>query len=125
MPRTNSLTLLLALAAVLDPLIASAQEQGCLGIECRRHAHFLTCDRPRDGATGLSARVVAVSRECSNQILSMQIDDAKAQALPPIIEVDLGGCISFTGQVGDLIQVALYERPSPDRKRYHFACKVW
>src|SRR4051794_35424323 len=32
MPRANSLTLLLALAAALHPLVTSAQEQSCLGI---------------------------------------------------------------------------------------------
>lgn len=125
MTRTNSFTLLLVLAAALHPLVTSAQEQSCLGIRCRGHAHFLTCDRPREGATVVSAHVIAVSRECSNEILSMRIDDAKARDLPAIIEVNLGGCISFAGQVGDLIRVALFERPRPDRKRYRFACNVW
>jgi len=125
MLRASSLTFLLALAAVLHPLLAFAQEENCFRMACRSHARFRTCDRPRDGATALSARVVAVSRECSNSILAMQIDDTKAHNLPSVFEIDLGSCISYAGQIGDLIQVALYERPTPDRRRYHFACKVW
>jgi hypothetical protein len=118
------LTFLLALAAIVQPLTASAQEKPCLNFECRAQGAFRTCDRPRDGAKILSARVLAVSRECSKHIVSLQVEDG-ANSLPTVVEIDLGPCIYFDGKVGDVIQIALLERHSPDVRRYHLACRIW
>jgi hypothetical protein len=40
-------------------------------------------------------------------------------------EIDLGPCVSFIGNVGDVIQIALHEPSNPDVQRYHLACRIW
>src|SRR5690349_5209802 len=101
MLRGQALSVYLATAIAAQPLAALAQQNDCLKIACRAVTDFRTCDRPHDGAKMLSARVLAVSRECSNNIVSMQIEDETADALPAIVEIDLGPCVYFSGKVGD------------------------
>jgi hypothetical protein len=129
MLRSGLHTFVLALAAVVQPLTASAQEEPCGGVRCRAIGSFRTCDKPLDGAKILSARVLATSRECSNSILSnivsVQVENGKANNLPDVIEVSLGPCAYFHGDVGDIIKVALRERHSPDVRRYQLACRIW
>jgi hypothetical protein len=125
MLRTTLLAFVLALAAVVQPYAALAQEKACMEVMCRARGTFRTCDRPLDGAKILSARVLAMSRECSNNILSVQVENERANSLPAVVEIDLGPCVSFSGKVGDATQVALREQHSPDVRRYHLACRIW
>ena len=125
MLRATSLIFALELAAVIQPYTASAQEKSCMEMSCRARGTFRTCDRPLDGAKTLAARVLAVSRECSDQIVSMQVDDGMTNRLPTLVEINLGPCIDFGGKVGDTIQIALRQPHSPDVRRYHLACKIW
>lgn len=129
MLRTTALAFLLAVAAVVQPLTASAQEKPCDGVRCRAIGSFATCDKPVEGAKIFSARVLAKSRACWNGILSdivsVQVEDGKANNLPGVIEISLGPCVYFHGDVGDVIKVALLERHSPDVRRYRLACRIW
>jgi hypothetical protein len=129
MLRSGLHTFVLVLAAVVQPLTASAQEKPCGGVRCRAIGSFGTCDKPVEGAKILSARVLATSRECSNSILSnilsVQVEDGKANNLPDVVEISLGPCVYFHGDVGDVIKVALRERHSPDVRRYQLACRIW
>ena len=121
----RSLTVVLALAGVVQPLTASAQDKSCIEAQCRALGHFRSCDKPFDGAKVFSARALAVSKECSNNILSVQVEDGSANHLPSVIEIDLGPCISFYGKVGDVTQIALREPHRPDVRRYKLACRIW
>ena len=124
--RARSLTFILALAAVVQPFTASAQDKSCLQVDCRALGSFRTCDRPRDGARIFSARVLTVSKECSNNILTVQVEDGKGSNLPTVVEIDLGPCVSFGGKVGEVIQIALDEPHSPDVRQYRrLACRIW
>ena len=67
----------------------------------------------------------ALSKECSNNILSVKVDDGKANNLPTVVEIDLGPCVRFSGEVGDVIQIALVEPHRPDLRRYGLACRIW
>jgi hypothetical protein len=98
MLRTTLLAFVLALAAVVQPYAALAQEKACMEVMCRARGTFRTCDRPLDGAKILSARVLAMSRECSNNILSVQVENERANSLPAVVEIDLGPCVSFSGK---------------------------
>src|ERR1700733_14162512 len=123
---TTSLIFLLALAAFVQPLSAFAQESGCPPrAQCRALGFFKTCDRPQDGARVFSARIMAVSRKCSHTIVSMRGEERSAENLPNVFEIDLGNCVSFNGNVGDVIQIALHEPPNPDVQRYSLACRIW
>jgi hypothetical protein len=121
----RSLTVVLALAGAVQPLTASAQDKSCMGARCRALGQFLSCDKPVDGAKVFSARVLAMSKECSNNILSVQVEDGSANRLPSVIEINLGPCISFYGNVGDVTQIALREPHRPEVRRYGLACRVW
>jgi hypothetical protein len=121
--RTTSLAFLLAVAAAVQPLTASAQEKSCPEISCRAVYSFRTCDKPRPGAKVLSGHVLGVSREC-NDIVQVQIEDWEANKVPRVVEIDIGSCASFAGKVGDLAQVGLVD-PSPDVRRYHLACRLF
>ena len=118
------LTFVLALAAIVQPFMASAQETPCFeGARCRAVGTFRTCDRPLDGAKILSAKVLATS--CSNHILSVQIDDVGTGGSPAVVEIDLGPCVFFDGKVGDVTKIALREPYRPDVRRYRLACGIW
>jgi len=123
--RNTSLVSIIAFALALETFPASAQEKSCPTMECRALGYFRTCDKPLDGAKILSARVLATSRECSNNILSVQVENGKANDLPPVVEIDLGPCVSFYGKIGDATQIALVEPPGLDMRRYHLACRIW
>jgi len=125
MVHTMPLTLLFALAVIVQPLAASAQEKPCPEVACRALGHFRTCNRTLDGAKVFSARVLAASRECSHNIFSVQVEDGKDSSLPAVVEIDLGPCVSFHGKVGDTTRIALVESPRPDMRRYHLACRIW
>jgi hypothetical protein len=122
---TRSLVVWLALAGVVQPLTASAQDKSCIEAQCRALGQFRSCDKPVDGAKVFSARILAVSKECSKNILSVQVEDGSANRLPSVIEIDLGPCISFYGKVGDVTQIALREPHRPDVQRYTLACRIW
>jgi hypothetical protein len=66
-----------------------------------------------------------VSRKCSHTIVSMRVEDRSAENLPNVFEIDLGNCVSFNGNVGDVIQIALHEPSNPDVQRYSLACRIW
>src|SRR5215213_6242538 len=99
MLRTTALAFLISAAAVVQPLTASAQEKPCDGVRCRAMGSFATCDKPVEEAKILSARVLAKSRECRNGILSdivsVQVEDGRANNLPDVIEISLGSCVYF------------------------------
>jgi len=115
----------LALAGIVQPLTASAQDKSCIEAQCRALGQFRSCDKPVDGAKVFSARILAMSKECSKNILSVQVEDGSANRLPSVIEIDLGPCISFYGKVGDVTQIALREPHRPDVQRYKLACRIW
>src|SRR5262245_39635185 len=127
MLRTTVLAFLLALAAVAQPVTASAQEEPCDRVACRAIRPFRTCDKPLEGVTILSARVLAKSRECRKDMLSnvvsVQVEDAHANNLPDVIEISLGACTILDRNVGDVIKVAVQERHSLDVRRYQLACR--
>jgi hypothetical protein len=126
MRRIGLLTFILAFAAVVQPIAASAQDKSCSEEECRALGTFRTCKRPRDGAIIFSARVLASSKECPNNILWVRVEDGKASNLPTVVEIDLGPCVSFSGEVGEVIQIALNEPHRPDVRRYRgLACRIW
>jgi hypothetical protein len=114
-----------ASAALFSSLTAHARDRGCLDLACRGLNWFRTCDRPSDGRQTLSMRVVAVSQDCGSEIMTLEVENSKANNLPPLIEIDLGECVKFSGTVGATIQVALQQLHSPDRRRYGLACRNW
>ena len=59
-------------------------------------------------------RVVAVSQDCGSEIMTLEVENSKANNLPPLIEIDLGECVKFSGTVGATIQVALQQLHSPN-----------
>jgi hypothetical protein len=128
MLRSGLHIFVLALTAVAQPVTASAQkEEPCGEVQCRAIRPFRTCDKPLEGATILSARVLAKSRECRNDtlsnVVSVQVEDAHANNLPDVIEISLGSCTILDRNVGDTIKVAESERHSPDVRRYQLACR--
>jgi len=125
MVRIISLIFVLVVSVVVHPIAASAQDTSCYEVQCRALGFFRTCNRPREGANVFSARVLALSKECSNNILSVKVDDGKANNLPTVVEIDLGPCVRFSGEVGDVIQIALVEPHRPDLRRYGLACRIW
>jgi hypothetical protein len=124
MPRFMLLAFLLAGAAVSQLPAASAQDKGCLDFACRANYPFRTCDKPLPGTKVFSGRVLAVSKECSNTIVQMQIENWEASRLPRVIEVVIKSCGYFAGKIGDFAQVALIE-PSPDVRRYDLECSLY
>jgi hypothetical protein len=110
------------LATASQTFTASAQEGRCLEFACRALYPFRTCDKPLAGAKVLSVRVLAKTAECRNLILSVRVEKGEANNLPDVVEIDLGSCIFFDGNVGDLTQIALLE-PRPDVRRYNLACR--
>jgi hypothetical protein len=126
MLSSKSLFVVSVLAAIQQPPIAAAQEKpSCIEIVCHAPGPFRTCDRPREGAKTLSAQVVGVSKECSNNIISVQVEDETENSLRAVVDVSLGPCVYFDGKVGDKIKVALSRPLSPDLRRYQLACRVW
>jgi hypothetical protein len=125
MIRILPLTLVVALTPVLRPDPAIAQQDRCQDMACRALGSFRSCDKPLNGAKVFSARVIGLSRDCSDNIVSLQIDDAKGNNLPAVVEIDLGACVFFSGKVGDATQIALAQPHSPGVRRYHLACNVW
>jgi hypothetical protein len=125
MLRMMPLTIIVVLAAVLRPFPAFAQQSRCGDMLCRALGNFRSCDRPLDGAKVFSARVVGLLRDCSNNIMSLQVDDAKGDNLPAFVEIDLGACVSLSGKVGDTTQIALAQPRGPGVRRYHLACNIW
>jgi hypothetical protein len=123
MQRLVPVALFLALIAIFQPL-ASAQGKACVPIACRAEYPITTCDKPRPGAKVLSGRVLGMSRDCSNDIVQMQIEQWEANKVPPVIEVVVGPCGRFMGKVGDPAQVAVME-PAPDIRRYDLACRYF
>jgi hypothetical protein len=122
MPRHVSLALFLALMAIVQPL-ASAQDKQCVPVRCRAEYQFTTCDKPRPEAKILSGRVLGVSRECSNDIVEMEIEQWEANKVPPV-DVVVRPCGRFVGEVGDRAQVAVME-PAPHVRRYDLACRYF
>src|SRR4051794_2157799 len=130
MLRSTLFTFLLALAVAGQPLMASAQETPCIRVTCRATVLFKTCDRPRDGAKVVSARVLATSLECrgnsvAKNILTVHVEDSAAGDLPDVVDIDLGSCVHFVGKPGDVIQIWLFGPLRPDVREYGLACKVW
>src|SRR5882672_3117712 len=87
--------LVVALAAVLQPYAVAAQQSRCHEMLCRAQGYFRSCDRPLNGAKVFSARVIGLSKECSDynvwvNIVWLEVDDAKANNLPIVVEIDLG-----------------------------------
>jgi hypothetical protein len=117
-------TFLIALFAVGEPIVTSAQEAACLQADCRAMYHFTTCDKPLPGAKVLSGRVISLSRECSNQIVQIQVENWEAEKVPPVIDIVVGACGRFAGKAGDLTQVAAKD-PKPNVRRYHRACSLY
>jgi hypothetical protein len=124
MHHTMSLTLVAALAAALQSYAATAQQNRCQQM-CRAIYSFKSCDKPLDGAKVFSARVIGLWTECSDNIVRLRVEDAKANTLPDKIEIDLGACQFFSGKVGDVTQIALAGPHSSDARRYHLACSPW
>ena len=124
MLQRMSFALVAALAAVFQPHAATARQKSCPEMMCRAIYSFTSCDRPSNGARVFSARVVGLSRDCSDNIVSLQIDEAKGNNLPAVVEVDLGACLFFSGKVGDATQIALAQPPSPNVRRYHLGCSL-
>jgi hypothetical protein len=108
--------------AIVQPL-ASAQDKQCVPVRCRAEYQFTTCDKPRPEAKILSGRVLGVSRECSNDIVEMEIEQWEANKVPPV-DVVVRPCGRFVGEVGDRAQVAVME-PAPHVRRYDLACRYF
>jgi hypothetical protein len=79
---------------------------------------------PQPGAKLLSGRVLALPRECSGEIIQIQVEDWEAERVPPIIDIVVQSCGRFTGKTGDLTQVAVMD-PKPDVRRYQRACSLF
>jgi hypothetical protein len=124
MPRLVSFTHFLALIAVVQPTAAFAQDKECVPISCRAVYRLTTCDKPRSGATIFSGRVVSVSRECSNDVVQVQIEDGETNRVPPVVEIIVRPCGHFVGKVGDLTRVAVMN-PTPTVRRYDLACRYY
>jgi hypothetical protein len=121
MLRLVSFTLFAALFAFDEPVAVSAQDAECLQMDCRAISPFTTCDKPRPGAKLLSGRVLGLSRECSGEIIRMQVENWEAEKVPPVIDIVVESCGRFEGKAGDLTQVAVMD-PKPDVRRYQRAC---
>ncbi|UZE47634.1 hypothetical protein [Rhodopseudomonas sp. P2A-2r] len=124
MLRLVSFTLFAALFAIDEPIAASARAAECLQMDCRAIYRFTTCDKPRPGAKLLSGRVLALSRECSGEIIRMQVENWEAEKVPPVIDFVVQACGRFAGKAGDLTEVAVMD-PRPDVRRYKRACLLF
>lgn len=85
---------------------------------------FTTCNKPLPGAKLLSGRVIALSRECSSQIIQIEVENWEVEKVPPIIDIVVGACGRFEGKAGDLTQVAVMD-PKPSVRRYQRACSLY
>lgn len=124
MLRLVTFTHFLALIAVVQPTAAFAQDKGCVPISCRAEYPLTTCDKPSAGATLFSGRVVSVLRECSNDVVQVQIEDGETNRVPPVVEIIVRPCGRFFGKVGDLTRVAVMN-PTPTARRYDLACRYY
>lgn len=124
MLRLLSFTLFAALFALDEPIAVSAQDAECLQMACRAIYPFTTCDKPRPGAKLLSGRVLALSRECSGEIIRMQVESWEAEKVPPVIDIVVQSCGRFAGKAGDLTEVAVMDAKS-DVRRYQRACSLF
>lgn len=119
-----SFTHFLALIAVVQPTVAFAQDKECVPVRCRAEFPLTTCDKPSPGATVFSGRVVSVTRECSNDVVQVQIENGETNRVPPVVEIIVRPCGRFFGKVGDLTRVALMN-PTPTVRRYDLACRYY
>jgi hypothetical protein len=113
------------LLSALGTTEAFAQRFDCP--ECRARRAFQTCDRPLDNKVALPTRVAAITTNkarCS-QVMKLEVDNAASHSLPPVIEIDLGPCLTFDGAVGDIIQVAVNEKRVASERRFSLACRIW
>jgi hypothetical protein len=124
MLRLVSFTLFAALFAFDEPIAVSAQNAECRQMDCRAIYPFKTCDKPRPGAKLLSGRVLALSSECSGEIVRLQVDNWEAEKIPPVIDIVVQSCGRFAGKAGDLTEIAVMD-PKPDVRRYQRACSLY
>src|ERR1700683_325726 len=104
-------------AAVLAEPAAAHANPGCT--ECRALVHFRTCDRPLDSSITVRGTLVGVDETPCSQV--PVLSRAPAAPVPGGIWVDLGACPLWAGHPGDVIDVAVRE-PRSDNRRYALAC---
>ena len=109
----------ITLAALLLPTAALAVDQ-CM--ECRSVARFRGCDKPAEGKPVFQARVRRADEFGCSQLLSLDVARPAEFGLPPRIQVALHACAVWTGQRGDVIDVAVEEPLSPQSGLYTLAC---
>ena len=118
-------TTLFTLAVGFDGLAASAQAQSldCTP-RCRAVFPFTSCEKPRVAARLVSGRITRVFRDCPRPglILEIELGRSEANELPNVVEIDIGPCVVFTGDVGDQATVAIAE-PRPSIRRYKNVCE--
>lgn len=94
----------------------------CVRYICEHPPDLRWCDKPLNGATLFSGRVVALAYECQHMTVSLRVDDAPANDLPVDMEIEVGPCVRFYGKLGESIRVAVAEPHSFDRRRYKLSC---
>jgi hypothetical protein len=111
------------LAAV--PESASSQASGAaMCPTCRAIAHFRSCEKPLEGATVFQARVVNVEQAACSQLLSLDVMRGAPRGIPARIKVDIGGCATWAGQSGEVIDIAVRPREA-DSNVYGLGCSLW
>jgi hypothetical protein len=89
---------------------------------CRAIADFQTCRKPLDGHPVFTARVIKAEKTtCSRDVLWLDVVAAPGLDLPSRIQVYLGPCTYWAGQLGEVIDVAVRPHPS-DTNIYALAC---
>lgn len=102
---------------------AHAQSLNC-GARCRAEFPFTSCEKPGSGGRLVSGRITRVFRDCPTPglILEMELGWSEANELPSVVEIDIGPCVVFTGNVGDHATVAI-ALPRPSIRRYKNVCE--
>jgi hypothetical protein len=113
-----------ALAALLGAQLSAAAKPAHACPACRALGSFRTCDKPFEGKQVFKARVTKVGRSTCTQVLSIEVVDAAALALPPRIEVALGPCATWGGETGAVIDMAV-NAPATENRLYSLACRLW
>jgi hypothetical protein len=99
----NCIFAVIAWMAALQPFLVQAQGRECF--ECRAPSFFKTCDKPLDGRETFSVRVIALSMNRCPRVMAVEVlGTPPYHNLPSVIEVDIGDCTTYTGNIGETIQ---------------------
>jgi hypothetical protein len=118
------------LAATLASIahVSSAMSQTMCSIECpRERVRFTSCsassiDRPHKDWIAISGKVIesGAGAYCKSRV-SVDVLQASMKEPPSPMNIDFDPCLIWTVQRGDLVNVYVWERASPNTGAYTLA----